>query len=188
MPPSSEKPPQTVEVVMTKTRGNLPEWVDAYMQDGLAGIERLLEYQDKYVFVSENKGTNFNALSQWVEGFSVVKGSPRLMAARVQERFNKSVPTYPDAVYGSFFEATVKAFADARYTGLEKQDDYWMLQQVSVENGVPIQRFGFLILITAEKEILIPQINAILAAIPAPALKEQAAAANHIKEIFLDEF
>jgi hypothetical protein len=188
MPPPSEKPTQTVDIVMTKTHGNLPDWVDAYMQGGLAGIERLPEYQDKYVFVSENKGTNFNALSQWVEGFSVVKVSPRLMAIRVQERFNKSVTTYPDVVYGSFFEMTVKAFADARYTGLEKQDDYWMLQQVSVENGVPIEQFGFLILIIADKEILIPQISSILANIPAPALKEQIAAANHIKEIFFDGF
>jgi hypothetical protein len=103
-----------------------------------------------------------------------------------------NVSNYPDAKYGNFFETAIKAFSDAAYEDIVKEDDFWIKQQgiADTSENLPQERFNFLVLTYIDKKELVPQINAIFAGItPSPVpTKEQSAAIKNAKDTFFDGF
>jgi hypothetical protein len=171
--------------------GEIPQWVDVYMSRDTAAIEALPEYQNKYVFVASNEGSNFYALSQWSTGFMVRRDLPRLVASRILARLTAGTTENPDTIYGSFFEEAVKKSFDSFYTGAIREDDFWLLVQYLEADGETLNRevYRFLILITIDKAPLESQINGILSTIPADtATRDQTAAINHVKETLYQGF
>jgi hypothetical protein len=63
--------------------GVFPAWVSLYLTGGNRAVEELWAYQDYYVFVSQNTGTNFSALEQWQAAFSADLDFARLAAVRI---------------------------------------------------------------------------------------------------------
>ena len=155
-------------------------------------VEYLLEYQDKYVFVSKNSGTNFNALRQWVSGFRISHDFARLVSDRIQARLTRVAVSFPDQDYGAFFEVAVKASSDAVYRGAVKEADFWIKKRYFKENGVAVDReaYDFLILVSIDKTLLKSQIDAILnnTEVAIPPTQDQIAGVNRIKAVFYDEF
>jgi hypothetical protein len=192
--PAAQAPVETIIRLNSKDPGALPAWVAAY-RGGLAGIELLAQYVDKYVFVGENRGDNFNALKLWSESFSAARDAPSLIATRAQNRLVGRVNANPDAIYGGFFEAAVKAFSDADYEDVVREDDFWVYRQISMDDPVldvetEVKEYVFLILLSIDKSSLVSQINAVLNAVPSnpPLSKDQAAAISHVKEEFFTGF
>jgi hypothetical protein len=171
--------------------GEIPPWVDIYMSRDIAAIEALPEYQNKYVFVADNEGSNFYALNQWSTGFMVRRDLPRLVASRILARLTAGTTENPDTTYGSFFEETIKKSFDTFYSGAVREGDFWLLVRYLETDGNTLNRevYRFLILITIDKAPLESQINGILSTIPVDtATRDQSAAINHVKENFYQDF
>jgi hypothetical protein len=183
---------QSYFIVDGKNKGGLADWVSIYLNSGTGALETLSQYGDKFVFVKEVSGAYFNPLMQWLARFSLDRDFPRILAERAESCFMKNAATYPDAEYGGFFELAIKAFSDAHYDSLEKEDDFWIEKYIYHENGADAQRneFSFFVLITADKTALKAQINAILSGVQPPqnTSKSQLASIESLKTSFFEYF
>jgi hypothetical protein len=161
------------------------------LDDGARAVEVLPPYRNQYVFVKEVSGANKTALRQWADNFSTARDFPRMAAWRAQKRLELNLNTYPDNEYGVFFENVVKAFSDARYTSVEKVDDFWFEKHIRAgEGGVDRMEYHFLILTNAQKREFALQVNAILADIPLepPPSNNQIDAINRVRSSFFTDF
>ena len=195
-------------------KGSIPKWVNSWLEGGISEVETLDSYVGRYVFISRNEGNNFNALTQWAEGFNAELDFPRLAAARIEARFLSGV-SHPDHEYGPFFEALIRAASDAPWTGVVREDDFWLLRRsFHGETSIPdmpatiagqasalpdlqtadyplvTESWEFLILVTIEKPIFASQLSAVFQNVkpdPLPT-RDQVNAANRVKERFYDGF
>ena len=165
-------------------------------------METLEFYEDRFVFISRNEGSNFNALTNWAEGFLPDLDFPRLAAARIQARFSSGVP-HPDYEYGAFFVTLVRTASDAQWTGAIKEDDFWIRrkylpapEETFDEDDNPDaslqerEAWEFLILVTIEKELFASQLEEVFENIrPSPQpTKDQTAAISRVKERVFEGF
>jgi hypothetical protein len=166
------------------SRQNIPAWVIAYFNG--ENIERLPQYRGKYLFINQQTGNSLNVLGQ----FSVEKDFPALIANRVQETLTRNLNAYPDAVYGAFFEEAVKAFHDAKFDGVFKEDDFWVKRRVILEDATQGETFDFLVMASADRRLLAFQINVLLSSVnpSEKASREQAAAVTRVKNNFINNF
>ncbi|MDR0411411.1 MAG: hypothetical protein LBH75_05510 [Treponema sp.] len=170
------------------SRNEIPTWVSGYLNG--EDIEKLPQYHDKYLFVSKQTVNDIKSQGQLSEEFSTEKDFPSLIAARVQKRLNLNLYLYPDAVYGAFFEEAVKAFYDAEFEGVFREDDFWIKRREAQEEGADREVIDFLTLLSADRSSLVSQVKGILDSVkPSEKLdQEQAAAVMHVKNVFFDGF
>jgi hypothetical protein len=193
--PQPVKEVQLYLIIDYKTKdsgGTIPQWVPIYEDTGVQGVERLREYQDKYIFISKNSGTKFQTLQQWVSNFRVSHDFARMVSARLQDRLILQASSYPDYEYGEFFERTVKASSDAEYSGAAKEADFWIKKQYFKEDGITVDRevYDFFILVSIDKTTLKSQLDPILNNTQAliPPTREQTSAINRVRETFYARF
>ena len=169
---------------------NKPEWVSLFLEGGIQGVESLAAFNGRHVFISQNKGTNFNALNHWKEGFSPELDFPRLAAARIEARFFSETPL-PDQEYGAFFEALIRTASNARWSGAVKEDDFWIRRKFT-ENNVELEteNWLFIILVSIEKPVFAIQLDTVFSNTkPYPPLsRRQLAAVNRVKDNFFEGF
>jgi hypothetical protein len=180
----------------------IPEWVSRYFAGGDWEVEGMAEYRGKYVFVGENRGANFDALSQWQAAFSPVQDFVQLAASRIESRLiNGAAGAFPDNVYGPFFETMVKQAYDAKYQGVEKERGFWVRlppeippvgegedeepEDIEGENAERIS-YVFLVLLSIDRSRFESQVNEIFASAKAriSLTRSQEAAVNRIRENF----
>ena len=193
---------------------SIPKWVNCLLEEGIGEVENLAAYEGRYVFVSRNEGNNFNALTQWKEGFSPELDFPRLAAARIEARFLSGV-SHPDHEYGAFFEALIRAASDAPWKGAVREDDFWLRRryfsedennpdmpgntagqtpenaELQTANYPPAREsWDFLILVTIEKSLFASQLDAVFRNTKPnpPPKRDQVNAANRVKDRFFDGF
>jgi hypothetical protein len=170
----------------------IPQWVNRYMERGIAGLEVMNGFEETYVFVAENTGTNFNALGQWSLGFSPDQDIAQLVARRVQARFPGSDAGSPDHEYGRYFENLVRLAADVFYEGAERKGDFWFQKEYSAGDGEDPEEetYVFLILITIDKIALRTQLEPVLAvaAEGIQTTRDQSLAINRLRASFFDGF
>ncbi len=170
----------------------LPEWVRLYLGGGEQMVEGMGIYEKDYVFIKENSGENKEVLLRWAENFSVDRNFPRMVASRVQRRLERSISSYPDRVYGSFFERAIKACSDEQYDGAVKREDFWFQKHIVREAGEATDRYEyqFLVLVSVEKSSLQAQLNRILAQVPLDSVsfQNQLDAAENVKSAFFSNF
>ncbi|MCL2319564.1 MAG: hypothetical protein FWC45_05725 [Treponema sp.] len=188
--------PYVVTDYKNRAKGEaIPGWVSRWLEGGDDAVEAMEAYQGRFVFIARNEGSNFNALTQWKEGFSADLDFPRLAAARIEARFSAGVH-FPDSEYGSFFEALIRAASDAPWTGAAAEDDFWIRRKffftsAAGENTSAQQEsWEFLVLVTIDKNLFSSQLNGIfqnLNPTPRPS-RDQIAAATRVKDKFYDGF
>ena len=169
---------------------NIPEWVSLFLEGGIQSVESLAAFNGRHVFISQNEGTNFNALNHWKEGFSPELDFPRLAAARIDARFFSETPL-PDQVYGAFFEALIRTASNARWSGAVKEDDFWIRRRF-IENNAEseTENWLFLILVSIEKPVFALQLDTVFSNTrpnPPPS-RGQLAAINRVKDNFFEGF
>jgi hypothetical protein len=191
--PAPPVEPYTIEDHQGRETGDaIPEWVNRYLQGGIPLLEALAGYEERYLFVAHDQGTNLKALGQWVAGFRLAKDFSRLAAARVQARMTQAARGSPDGEYGRYFEQVIRASSDASYFGALREDDFWVYKQYQRESGGGTNpgMYEWYILISIDKVLLEHQITAILdqVTVDLPPTREQAAAILRLKENFYEEF
>jgi hypothetical protein len=193
-----------IEVIDHENAGNddaegsaMPEWVAQYVSSGAAGIEALGEYAGRYVFIGKQTGNSLDALRLWEAGFSVSRDFSRLVSARIQARFIRAAGGNPGEEFGRYFEAVVKASADATFTGADQESSFWIKKRMFDDDGTSPtgEAFEYFILTSIGRETLEAQVSQILsAAQPAPAAadpaptREQSAAATRLRGSFFEGF
>jgi hypothetical protein len=172
--------------------GNIPAWVFFFLDGNQGGIEMVSAYRDRYVFFAVNSGGNFRALEQWQNAFSPGLDFSRLVTTRIEKRFLDAAAAYPDDEYGSYYESLIRAAADAEWTGAVKSEIFWVRRRFPDADGLALraESYDFLVLVTIEKRLLVPQIQALFRGInpPTPLLPEQQAAVNRVVERFFEGF
>jgi hypothetical protein len=178
-----------------KTRaegGAIPQWVERYLAGDIAAVEALEEYGNRYVFIARSRGSKFRAQEQWVRGFLVGLDFARLTAVRIEKRFTLAASGFPDAVFGRYFEALIRAASDASWAGAVKEDDFWLkgFYQEAGGGGRGGESYDFMILVTVDKAQLASQIQPLLLNVKpqAPMSRDQLAAVNRVRDRFFDEF
>jgi hypothetical protein len=171
---------------------DMPEWVIRYVRSGSAGIETLPEYEGRYVFISRQAGNSLEPLQLWAAGFSVERDFPRLVSARIQERFMADGHGNPGEEYGRYFEAVVKKASDAAFEGASRESGFWIKKRIFEDDGLsPAEEvYEYLIMISIDKETLQQQINMLLITTQpgAPSTREQSAASMRLRLNFYDGF
>jgi hypothetical protein len=172
--------------------GGIPEWVTRYIDGGVRGVEAMPMYEDSYVFIGEDKGTNLNALKQWVTGFTVTQDLARMVSSRVQLRFTNAAAGSPDDEYGRYFENIVKNVTDVSFSGARKETDFWLLKRFFQADGQTTDReeYECYVLVTINKELLQRQIDIILDRVEDTTTlsADESTAVRRVKEVFYDGF
>jgi len=109
---------------------NIPGWLSAYLNGGIREVENIVFYLTRYCFIGVNESNNFNALSKWVENYSVIQDFPRLAAARIERKLISAATLYPDDEYGNFFETMVKKAFDTEFPDAHLEDTYWIKKRI----------------------------------------------------------
>jgi hypothetical protein len=171
---------------------DMPEWADRYGSAGLAGIETLPEYADRYVFVSRQIGNNLESLELWAAGFSVERDFPRLVAERIRKRFIAGGNGNPGEEYGRYFEAVVKNASDAVFTGVSREGSFWIKVRIFEDDGVSPagEVYECLVMASIARETLQQQIDMLLITTrpDKPFDREQSAAAMRLRLNFYEGF
>jgi hypothetical protein len=180
---------------------DIPEWVRWYIDNNVNKIEALDRFSDKYVFIGENGGENFNALQQWANGFTVEQDLPRLITRRVERRLVSSASLYPDDEYGEYFEYLIRKVSNENFLYAAKEQTFWLKRKVvsseetDDDDAQPNpdttqERYEFFVLISVDKGTLQKQIQEIMTEIKTkvPPSKDQATAITKIKNNFFEGF
>jgi hypothetical protein len=171
---------------------DMPQWMIRYIDAGLAGIEAMPEYQDRYVFVSRQVGSSLEPLQLWAAGFSVERDFPLLVSERIQERFIADSGGNPSEEYGRYFEAVVKNAANAAFEGASRESSFWIKMRIIEDGGESPAKeaYEYLIMTSINRETLQQQITMLLITTQPdkPPAREQSAASMRLRLNFYEGF
>ena len=170
---------------------SMPQWLLAFIEKGIWEVEELPAYEDKYVFIGVNRGTNFTALSMWAQRFSTAQDLALLATDRIERRMVLNSTLYPDNEYGRFFDAMIIAASNNEYRGAVKEDTYWYGTNSSEQNeDSSLDVYYFFVLITIDKIIMQDIVENIMnhANTVSVPTASQAAAINSLMLNFFDGF
>jgi hypothetical protein len=175
-----------------ETGGEIPVWVENFLETGARGLEALPKFNNKYIFVASITGGNIRALRQWAAGFSIRQDFPRMAASRIEQRMVKTSTLYPDDEYGQYFENMVKLSSDTNFTDAVIDAAFWIYREIYEEDGVTVsqERYEYFILVSIDKPLLENQIRLLLDKVKTeqtPA-REQVNSINRLKAGFFDNF
>jgi hypothetical protein len=160
----------------------LPDWLISYFKGGIAEVEELDSFQNRYVFIGINRGPNFTALNKWAGNFTVIQDFPLIVAVRIEKRLNSQAALYPDDEYGEFYEAFVRKAFNAEYSDAVKEQIYWIKTTDEV--------YEFYVFISMEKiklqSIIMTMMADTLAAVTPT--RSQNAAINKLQQIYFEGF
>jgi hypothetical protein len=194
---------EIIESQAGKGAVNIPEWARLYFNNAVNEIETMDRFSGKYIFIGENGGSNFNALQQWANGFTVEQDLPRLVTQRVENRLVASASLYPDDEYGEYYEFLIRAVSNGEFLNAEKEQTFWLKRKITADGGetdgmtesqskpdTERDRYEFLVLVSINRETLQKQIQGIMTniKIKVPPTKEQTAAITKMKNSIFEGF
>ncbi|MCL2193620.1 MAG: hypothetical protein FWB78_09525 [Treponema sp.] len=179
---------------------DLPSWVRYFYTGRIWMIENMERFNEQYVFIGRNQGSNFNALRQWAQNFSPEQDLARLIVHRVEHRFVVGAALYPDDEYGDYFMRVIRQVSNESFPSAVKEEMFWVRREkVSIDDDgfyddpqieIITERFEYLVLISIEKEMLQSRLRQIMETVRATVspTREQAAAISNIQQTFFEGF
>ena len=131
--PEAKELEGTVKTVVLEHKGTalgvnlLPVWVETYIYEGITGVEKLKDYQDKYCFVAEEISGNLNAGLAWAEGANMPQTIARNVSNRVESIFSGAASGDLDGEYNTYFESIIKSITEIDYSGAKEAGEWWVL-------------------------------------------------------------
>ena len=195
--PSLPDPLETWRIVDAQD-AELPAWVPRFYDSGLAGMEELPEFADRYVFVGRNQGGSSAALRQWADNFCTRRDFAGLLVDRSERRFFARSLLYPEDEFGEFFIAAIRAISNGEFRGVRKEGTFWVKRRFVPDEGIGdgfppppfTERFEFLVLVSVDRQELEEQVLRLLAdlRLTVQPTREQAMAIDMIKQTFFEGF
>lgn len=105
----------------------LPSWVNAYVDQGVRGVEKQPDFSEEYCFVADMTAENLSAGQAWINGFELPQIIARQLESRVESLFVGAAVGAPEDDYGTYFENIVKTSTDVSFVGAKKISDWWSL-------------------------------------------------------------
>ena len=168
--PEAKELEGTVKTVVLEHKGTalgvnlLPVWVETYIYEGITGVEKLKDYEDKYCFVAEEISSNLGAGLAWAEGVNMPQTIARNVQTRVESVFSGASSGSLDGEYNTYFENIVKTITNIDYSGAKEAGEWWVLVR-RYDNDVKkkyTDEYRIYLLYTMDKDYLDMQIlNAI---------------------------
>jgi len=179
------------DIIETKNgaANQMPEWLRSFLGSGTGAVEKLDDFNNKYVFIGINEGQNFAALSKWVEYYTVAHDFSLLAAERIEKRLYLTASLYPNDEYGMFYETMIQNAYNTEYSGTVKEDSYWI--KIKIENDEDFsENYVFYVLLTIEKNVLQAIIRDMIAKTSASVTltKSQTNAVNKLRNTFFEGF
>ena len=165
----------------------IPEWLRVFLYGGTGAVEMLRSYNGKYIFIAVSQGVNLAALNIWTERFSSDHDFPMYAAERIEKRMTSSAAQYPDYEYGLFFERLVKNAFSWEYSGVKKEDSYWI--KILTDNASS-QTYMAFILLSVDRLVLQNIINEMITKTitEVTPTRAQTTAINRLKQNFFSGF
>jgi hypothetical protein len=113
--------------------GEMPLWLQYYLDADEKFVETLPDYADDYIFVINEKGIGLAALAKWSDYFRIEQDFSPAVFLRVYNRLLLESAGRPDYFLGDFFEHFLKKIAGHLFDGAGRVDDYWL--KVSYERN-----------------------------------------------------
>ncbi|MDR1467795.1 MAG: hypothetical protein LBT00_00730 [Spirochaetaceae bacterium] len=115
--------------------GDIPQWLQRYLDSGERLVEAAADYSGDYIFVTTEKGSGLAALEKWSEYFRVEQDFSQAVFLRMYNRLVAESGGRPDYYLGDFFEVFLKKIAGHTFAGATREYDYWI--KVSFERDSP---------------------------------------------------
>jgi hypothetical protein len=115
--------------------GDIPQWLQRYLESGEGRVEAADDYIGDYIFVTVEKGSGLTALEKWSEYYRVEQDFSHAVFLRMYNRLVAESGGRPDYYLGDFFEVFLKKIAEHIFEGASREDDYWI--KVSFERNAP---------------------------------------------------
>jgi hypothetical protein len=176
---------------ITENRRNMPQWLLAYINGGVEEVEKLDTYNNRYVFIAVNEGTNFTILNKWAENISARFDFPILAALRIEERMISTASLYPDDEYGAFFETLIKNAYNSSYPGTAKEEHYWIKIRTVDENlQESTEKYMFFVLLSIDRSSMQTIIRNMMSRTAAAVnlSGHQVYTVNRLRQIFFEGF
>ncbi|MDR0638906.1 MAG: hypothetical protein LBG27_08425 [Spirochaetaceae bacterium] len=106
--------------------GEIPEWLQRYLDLGERLVEAADDYAGSYIFVTTEKGSGLAALEKWSEYFRVEQDFSQAVFLRMYDRLIAESEGRTDYHLGDFFEVFLKKIAEHHFEGASREDDYWL--------------------------------------------------------------
>jgi hypothetical protein len=116
--------------------GDIPQWLQLYLESGERRVEAADDYTGDYIFVTVEKGSRLTALKKWSEYFRVEQDFSQAVFLRMYNRLVAESGGRPDYYFGNFFEVFLKKIAEHLFEGASREGDYWI--KVSFERGISV--------------------------------------------------
>jgi hypothetical protein len=108
------------------TSGEIPQWLQYYLDADEKLVETLPDYTNDYIFVVNEKGVGLSALAKWSEYFRIEQDFSHAVFLRMYNRLLAESGGRPDYYLGDFFEIFLKKIAGHVFSGASREDDYWI--------------------------------------------------------------
>ncbi len=136
-----------------------PAWVVKSLE-GASALERMPEYEGKYVVIAEQTGGNLNAVQRWTTNFVAASEFSRRVSTRVEQSFSGAMAGDLDDV-ANYVEEVVNTISEATFSGITQEGEWWVKIRWFDEDGdIDREEYRVMVLMTIDRDILDEQIRA----------------------------
>lgn len=104
----------------------VPSWVEAAVDNDVAKISRLPQFEGKCIFFGEQQGKNLDLLKSWVENFDVQSRFSRSLSNFVVAKFGGEQSGSKDGERSDYLKELASSCSEAELNGLSRKLDYWV--------------------------------------------------------------
>lgn len=184
-------PPRILEHPGTAWGQNPPAWIMNYVSGGRRAVERMPEFQDKFIVVVEAEGESRQGAELVAGRLNVQTRISAMMSTRVQDRFAGAQVGDQDMLE-TYMERVVKSVSEATFTGFMEEETTWVLMQLFDQTTGQASRQVYRVyqLWTINADLLTRQMNTILegAAAEEPKTPEKERAIQAVQNAFYEGF
>ena len=182
-------PPKILEHRGTAWGANPPQWLLESLK-GYKYVERMADYQDKFVVIVEQDGESREGAELAASRLDAITRISTLMGVRVKDTFAGAQVGDKDKIE-TYMERVVKIMSETKFSGFMMEDSWWTFLQTYTPEGKPDKRsYRVMQLWTISKAALTKQLDDILKGQAAvePKTPEKERAIQAVQNAFYEGF
>jgi hypothetical protein len=168
------------------------DWVQAYVENGVSGVEKMAKFKDKVCIVVEAEGKSKDGTMLALSNLQAPVQIAGMISTRVQQRFAGAQVGDKDMIE-TYMENVVKVAREATFSGFFMDGETWVFLQYfkpGKKKEPDYRIYRAYQLWTIDREILVKQIEAVMDGTDKgkPKTAEKQRAIDKVKEAFYEGF